>query len=1057
MGEWERCRMGKNIMDDDKKMEEFWECVGFGAHKVPIRDHWSQKEREARSKAMFAQALSHGNVIAMVGNGLSRSIGYPSWDEFAEDLLKKTIQFCRNNSQSDKRLDWLLKTKRDLYPNSNVSTKKLKKDLIRNSKEILSERRFEVAKMIIENGNLSAVSSTTKMYIISNCQKILSEKNGDDFENFLYKNIGNLDSINREYLNPFRQLVKLPIFRFITTNYDTEIEQALIDERRVEVSKFGIGSGNQHKNQLSFTQAPAFLEQHARFFLTREKSNRNMVFHVHGRWDIPDSIVAGEDDYKKWYLSNEDGSGEILTQKIDLIISSNPLLFIGYSFGDEDLMGILRRITATDPERKSTRPLFALMDDSDPSKAAMLYDRYGLNVITFEKPSKPSYYKDVYYSALEELGLHTQKIHKLWLSTPKCYQIPTIVPEENCWEILNPIDCQDYPKNSGFISDSSDYILKGLNERFVGKDSALYAITGSEDSCKTLIVQDIIKKAKEDGKFEKIFYWNAHYTDNFLALFDHLTVFFTGDNKTEPNPSLAFLGWLGSQNALVVLDGIERLFENDYHDYSPFYDRLRHLTDAIARIENHCSFIFVGRRIPKDLSEKCKLHFRTKPIDLTQVKSMILGGKISSNLRDDMAKTVYACGQGSYYGMQLAYSLSFFRTTIQGLENKKPIDFLNDLHLRQAVLPPRERIWMIYKETLSILDEKFKNENHISVASNFIRKIGLILIPIDKNSLKIICDQTLKNNEFEKLLSCLLKLGMILEVRTSKRKGSRYSLRPSLREYLYGTGDIRTQRAVPSLGLGGVSSALPPVYPHKKDESRMIGLFEEFRSSAINTQSIESIRIMFSLVRSRMNATGGAQSPKFREYVSYALQILALCKMSENCSHPHSMSDLLSSKGILFAADIAWMYNDTGFALLLEGYKHDAIELWEMGLNLSRIFEESHPSQYQYTMKFMISLGLACIDIGRIKTAESFIYGAMKINAATRDKMLEGKMFSCLGMIEQLRANYQLSLDYYQKSLEIFKNQFCNNRGQSIVYRYMSTLYLKQNKLDDARSSTLSL
>lgn len=62
------------------------------------------------------------------------------------------------------------------------------------------------------------------------------------------------------------------------------------------------------------------------------------VFKIHGSISNIGSIVATKDDYKKSYKRL---SEDLIGDRLKTILSSNTILFIGFSFGDEDLNKII--------------------------------------------------------------------------------------------------------------------------------------------------------------------------------------------------------------------------------------------------------------------------------------------------------------------------------------------------------------------------------------------------------------------------------------------------------------------------------------------------------------------------------------------------------------------------------------------------------------------------------------------------------------------------------------------------------------------------------------------
>jgi hypothetical protein len=129
--------------------------------------------------------------------------------------------------------------------------------------------------------------------------------------------------------------LRLPVY--LTTNYDDFMYRAL--EARVpgaikDVARWS-GLLKNRKSRFDDGYVPSVLQP--------------VVFHLHGHWDDPDSIVVTEDDYLDYLVNiSEDLSNNnkrpTLPLQIREAISRNTLLFVGYSLSDFNFRMILRGI-----------------------------------------------------------------------------------------------------------------------------------------------------------------------------------------------------------------------------------------------------------------------------------------------------------------------------------------------------------------------------------------------------------------------------------------------------------------------------------------------------------------------------------------------------------------------------------------------------------------------------------------------------------------------------------------------------------------------------------------
>jgi hypothetical protein len=132
--------------------------------------------------------------------------------------------------------------------------------------------------------------------------------------------------------------LKLPIY--ITTNYDSFMFQALKDrgqDPRRELC---------HWNELVSLKEPSVLD--SGFPPTPANP---LVYHLHGHYEVPESMVLTEDDYLDFLVHlSRDKEDRLLPAAIRTALATTSLLFVGYSLADWDfrvlfrgLMGSLER------------------------------------------------------------------------------------------------------------------------------------------------------------------------------------------------------------------------------------------------------------------------------------------------------------------------------------------------------------------------------------------------------------------------------------------------------------------------------------------------------------------------------------------------------------------------------------------------------------------------------------------------------------------------------------------------------------------------------------------
>lgn len=118
-------------------------------------------------------------------------------------------------------------------------------------------------------------------------------------------------------------LVQLPFRHFLTTNYDCEIERAYERVLRSPLASADWMEEDQAASVVSSWSDPA--------------GDRKCVY-LRGRFDRPESIVLTEADYQHAYFKMRGNA-----QRLSSILLLHPIVFLGFSLSDPDLMALLRQ------------------------------------------------------------------------------------------------------------------------------------------------------------------------------------------------------------------------------------------------------------------------------------------------------------------------------------------------------------------------------------------------------------------------------------------------------------------------------------------------------------------------------------------------------------------------------------------------------------------------------------------------------------------------------------------------------------------------------------------
>lgn len=190
--------------------------------------------------------------------------------------------------------------------------------------------------------------------------------------------------------DPYARISQLPVPIYITTNYDNYLQQALKAAGREPVTV--LCPWNYDLRQ-QIAEEP-----------TRPSYRTPWVYHLHGHYEAPESLVLTEDDYTD-FLVNMAGprarEGDPLHHLISRELCQSALLFLGYSLRDSTFRVLLRGLMA--PREDTLRrkditvqlrqpPSFEGADDAMEDEIAEFFK---LNERYFERMRLGVYWGDV--------------------------------------------------------------------------------------------------------------------------------------------------------------------------------------------------------------------------------------------------------------------------------------------------------------------------------------------------------------------------------------------------------------------------------------------------------------------------------------------------------------------------------------------------------------------------------------------------------------------------------------------------------------------------------------
>jgi tetratricopeptide (TPR) repeat protein len=1009
----------------------FADYFAFGAHKMPHQPGADRAERSRRNEHMLCRALNLGTVVAFVGAGCSAAFGYPNWARFAREMLAFTTRVTPGKH------DDALARFRGLL-DKTVSP------------------RPEQLTLCIEV-----------------CKSILAEEQQlEEYKKELTLLFGRPRRRNPRY-NPYQELFKLAIRRFVTTNYDVELERNLIRVRNLHsddplLKKLSARTRRGRQGLLrSFSQTSHDYEQLALFALAKIRGNENAVFHCHGRFDDYDSLIASEADYQSWYFSDKDPSRRIFRQTIELLIDSNPLLFVGYGLQDEELLRPLRHLNALDPKRKHSRPLFALVaaTPEDEGHDEVLYERYGVHVIPYTIPGDTQDHEESEES--RALCMELGKIRKLWQQDRgEWVEKPRVRTSA-----LGNVESKAYagiPTPTlvpvGKIADGAD-----LGAEI--KQPGLIGLLGSPGSGKTRHLLDLIDSCADH--FDRCFYWNAHYGNEFLTAFDDALAFFEAGNDRQESRHEKMRRILHGKRLLLIVDGCERFLHKTslregIESYSSAFSLLLRQLEDDPQMKS--TVILSGRLLPTGLMTEAGAGVPPRRFRVSRVVTADLDGLPTLGTRPrDSASLSGLCSllRGHNYGLRLAHNYLNLAGTAKQRRERLP-----DLLQQLAHRPPDQRLSTMVSVFIAALDEG-RPDLIQAVLERMARFVG----PVCEETCQICYDAAVREvkpkaqKEFTAFLPQLLESELIFKMRRNDGDATAYCVHTTARSMLLRPRHGLAADALPDFGISGFTSGRRDGDLDPERRTQVEELFNAImdagetrvRQSAGNRQAGELCSDAFALLRGTMAANTAPRWGSYESYCAFGIRLVRLVKAvcltargraagrpAGTWSHCEYFDrDLIESAAApLHVSELAWLYNDVGLALSAEGLLADAYSVWEQAFEISRTMEHPRPGG-GYRVEVLLNLTHVFIEMGRLREVPRYLEFAEDFNAKLQDADFAARILGFRGLLAHLSGNLPQADVLYRKCTRALRNGN-NLRAQSVFLKHHADLKMSMGDLDRA-------
>jgi tetratricopeptide (TPR) repeat protein len=1008
--------------------------VGFGVERGELPATATRAEVIEQRMEILAHCLSMRTTVAFVGAGCSLSLGYPDWPSLARKAIAKTQEALASRNETE-------------Y--AAAAARLAQYGFATNGSECLNTDQF-----LVRLGFCQRIS-----------EKLEADGHGNPYRDFLSATFSGEHSVDRTLdnpSNPYFALLQLPIYRFITTNYDLELEHALASSA-LDRKRYGLEAGCDKPSRLSFTQTDEYVSQLSKFFLA-QKEKPSTVFHCHGRYDEHDSMIITERDYRRWYLRSST-AGEAFRQNIELLFGSNPILFIGFSMRDNDLLRALRILNADDPSRQPprVRNLFALLPDSDDETAdrdrdELLYERYHVDVIPYNprdssasgKPTKEEWGRAL-CRKLMEIHDSSLDIRKSYLHKPSIRKV--VVPARPPQPYLHYAVVR--PGSDDLSTQRKQSDLEQLTTLL--KEKSLIVMTGYGGSGKSWRVLDLIEHVTQNRHrfdFDGIFFWSSYYANDWLTGVDRALVYFGSEASTRTTRIKRFAMCLQEKRHLVVFDGFERLLRDhgSAAEGKPASRAVVELLDA-AR-EGKSKVILTSRlmpEIPKDDERVGRFGMRRTTTD-ELVRGDVFGAMINEGyLNSDDLTTVCSLCDGHSYALALA--AAYLRS-----EGSRGVRARMDrLRFKLSNVSPTQRLSTMID--LAVDDVQTRTGEY---AKSILERVAIFTSPVTDAMMKICTNDEPRDPERQALLEARLLFRVSADPESIDVPHG-YTVHPTVRSVLqHPSGDDRY--SMPNFMLPGFTSGSQPIHPGSTKSihnvKEMFGRMHKAAERALESGDLERAgqlcRGAFGVVRSQMEVNSVARWTTYDSFLAnFEIPLAILVKRVAPSmwdymerSHAPNKED---KNGPLFADELAWLWNDIGLAFYAQGAMADAHAVYELSYEIDRV-TDSYEEGGQYLVQSRLHMAGTFLEMGDLYAAAEYLTDTERSNLSYGDEEYAGRIAGYKALLAHLRGNSDEAGRLYEEADKLLQKAGRNLRGRSIFAQHHADLKTSIREFNGAAS-----
>lgn len=1051
----------------------------------------NEKEIESRTRAMLARSLNVGNVVAFVGAGVSKAYDYPDWSEFTQSVARYTLKNLRGEISADSRV--LLE--------SFVKGGKAK------SRRGSGQLRHDLARL------------HRNPLILGLCCEIAESTGPDNARRFR----GRLSELaatrkHRRPIHPARDplrilLEDLRIRRFLTTNYDEEIERAFCrvmgcepdglglkedPPARVASSADGAASAGEELHDAvrplarSLPLGPMQPEELVQFSVGAPGFERG-VFHLHGSIRDVDSMVVTERDYRRVYIQGGPLQRSF-REALNLVFASNAVLFLGVGMSESDLLSPLRQFVAERENDGRERPLFALMPREGNAASRgefrrFLYDRFGVKALYY--PFQPD---DRRNDLGDRTGFLCDALRDLaqgWTRWWKDWQQKPAVREPRFHRSrLNPAVMLHHPviPSSQNFPDGRD--MKRIGDELQGHRAVL--LVGRAGTGKGSIAQRLVEMGVPGKHYRKRFFATMRFNNDFLSIVEAAAGHFGGVAQEESAAPIPRLREVLKQSChLLVIGGVERLLspapletqlapENEdamrwslplglpmTGDVGDFFE----LVNDIAR-SGPSSVVLTSSMVPIGIDRILVKHVVLEGVEIGSVHAKVAGSLSRSAEAGRGIEELHDALRGH------AYAIHVTAMTLKRITSKSGArHWLERLVARLGAVDLSRRPELTVSAALQQFlsgESPVNRERCLGV----LQRVALFTTPVDGGTVLAGIPEGARseravNGLLNKLVAARLLIPIGEPASNEKRRYTAHSVVRGIVLEMLGCGSADVGE-VHRLDLSTYATRCPEIH------------FGHESGHALTTRSVDALlyrlehdgkltgqarrrqlRGAFGILRSRFTATsvgrlahmreeswGGCQRTHYDSYQGRLIRVLNGVRRASRgrlwSAYREERKGIQSRDGILYADELAWLYNEMALVAYCQGDVHDSYALFRLGQDVN-VFSErrSHGQRWVHSE---LCLGMVQLERARFARARFHLQNAVVRGMRLRDTDLAASARGYLGLLEHLSGNFDRARDLYRTAIDSLQS-LGNSRGVALFSMHAGDLKRKMGLFDEGRSA----